>query len=244
MNAIGPLSDDLEYRQALRSVRAAKNVFVLLILAALLVQLAGFCLVRFGVVPLPSGCEATTTAPAAWTASASAPASQPAARSAAACAAADMLVLGMHWALPATKFLAMVLAILLAITLLVSVQLAILGRTGGAAAVTSGFFWSLLLLMVLVPWQQFYGGNMATGATFNFGTLLEGSARVLRHHATAPWDELAYYYARFAGYPVIALLLLLLVQAKFHRFWRTANPPQVQAEEMPAPRPEEPGDKI
>jgi hypothetical protein len=44
------------------------------------------------------------------------------------------------------------------------------------------------------------------------------------------------------AYPVLALAVLLMVQVKFGRFWRTANPPAVKSEQLA--RPAEPENRM
>jgi hypothetical protein len=205
-----------EYYEAFRSVRAAKNLFWWLIAAAVVLQLAAFMLVNFvGVIdPLHQPPGASQPAQAA----------DPAQR--------WQDVFG--WALPATKFLAFASGMLLSLTLLLAVKLSLLGRLGGVAGLISAFFWSLVLLAIITPWQQVMQGAVACGALYNFDELVRAVGKV-----RCPWGAKnvsfvtqVLFYARFIAYPVVAVLVWLMVQAKFARGYRGMNLPR-PAEVLP-----------
>ena len=122
--------------------------------------------------------------------------------------------LALQWSLPAAKFVAMVSALLLMLTILFAVGLSLVGRLGGMAGLISAFFWSLILFVMVVPWQQVLAkSTYACGALFNLGELLAGRARWGGEDAT--WQESTLYYVRFVGYPGVALLVWLVIHAKF-----------------------------
>ncbi len=196
------VADD-ELGQALATIRCAKNLFWWLIVLAILVQLTAFVMVHFvGFLDAP--------------AAASQPTSQPVANQT---AKTFEIVLG--WALPAGRFIALVLCLLLVLTLLLAVKLALHGQTGGVAGFLSAFFWSLVLLMVLIPWQQVLpGSTFVSGATHNLGELL--GARAEAAAADASLATVVLYYAKFLAFPALALALLVIVCRKFSRGYRAA----------------------
>jgi len=197
---------DDEYRQAFASVRCAKNWFLWLILLSLLIQLTCFVLVRYAKV--------TEAQEPAIVANAKTPASAPAESEEVTKAERWSTVL--KWVLPVTRYVAFVAGGLLVLTLLLSVKLALVGRTGGVAGYISAFFWSLLLLVVLVPWQQVLPGSTVTcGVTYNLGHLLDQTAKIGTDDAG--WTVKTLYYVRFIAYPVIVLILMLAVQRKYSR---------------------------
>jgi hypothetical protein len=261
MEQINSRAEREEFREAFSSIRMAKNVFWSLVLAAVLVQLASFVLVRYmravdvhkmvadaaavvrPAAPAPAVAPALAPAPAAATKPgkaaktkpasapvvapaesqpASAPATEPALATAGTTAEPPTLAVPestwaeiLRWTLPATKFLALVVGTLLVLTLLFAVKLALIGRTGGVAAFISAFFWSLILWVVLVPWQQIYSTSMAGGALYNLTDLVNGTASLYdkQHTGADVW----LYYGRFLIYPLLALALLARVQMKFAR---------------------------
>lgn len=289
-----------EYSRAFRSARTAKNLLVLFILLALLVQIGGFVLVHFVgalnpltepafAVPAAAGQPAsgsattnptwhpthvaapfvvgTSTTPAfplsaatqpanrlsdeqtkilravtdpyeaadpsahasatATSASELLPATQPAGTTAAEPARKPFLSLGasewdtiINWAMSASKFVAMISSVLLVFTLLLTMDLSLLGRLGGAAGFVSAFFWSLLLLVMLIPWHEVIHMSLACGATHNLGEL-QADIQNIQGISTKTFSwALAAFYCRFLAYPGIALAILLLVQGKFAKGYR------------------------
>jgi Na+-transporting methylmalonyl-CoA/oxaloacetate decarboxylase gamma subunit len=196
----GPVESD-EFRGALATARFAKNVFMWLIFLALVIQFSGFVAVRSGAIePAEPAATQPATAPAAETQD-----------------NAWHAVYG--WALPTTKFIALAAGMLLALTLLLSVKLSLLGRTGGVDGFLGAFFWSLVLWVFLIPWQQaLAGSSFACGALYNLGELQDETRRVTAEDAS--FFQRVLYYLRFIAYPVLVFLLWLLVHAKFARGYR------------------------
>lgn len=213
-----PVSGE-DLRHALGSVRLAKNVFWCLIFLAVGAQLAAFVLVRFaGVIDDSKSMRAARAAVATRPAEAK-PAEKKPAETASASAEVWRQTLG--WVLPAGKFAGLVSSVLLALTLMFAVKLALHGQTGGVAGLISAFFWSLLLWAVLVPWQQVLPqATFACGSLSNLGELMDATAKATA--ADAQWLSQTLYYARFAAYPGVALLLWLIVQVRFVGGYRQA----------------------
>jgi hypothetical protein len=267
-----------EYSRAFRSARTAKNLLVLFILLALLVQIGAVVLVHFvGVLnPIaeparaatntsasqpswnetvgavsnalgrggfraltPQGAatlaghepEATTAPAIATTGPATTPAAsttQPAAGTASSePARKPFLSLGptqwgtiLCWGMSASKFVAMVFGLMLVFTLMLTMDLSLLGRLGGVAGFVGAFFWSLLLLAMLIPWHEAIRMGLACGATHSLAELQADIQNLQSVGAkTFSW-ALAGFYARFLAYPAIALAILLIVQAKFAKGYR------------------------
>jgi len=144
-----------------------------------------------------------------------------------------------RYATAATTFLGIVLAIVLGLVLLLIVKIMLVGRLIGVARVTNGYIWCLLLTVLLFPWQAFF--NSVDYATATPGQ----TAAMVRNPAFQvpgvlyTWDELRYdarfgidapadvpqkvlKWARFVGFPVVAMLLLLVVQSNSSRGLRLA----------------------
>ena len=120
----------------------------------------------------------------------------------------------LNWGLAVSKFVGLVAAALLTLTLLFAVTLSLTGRLGATAELTGAFYWSLILLAMLTPWQQILTGSAyACGATFSLGDLLAARARMDAGAGSAA--GMSFYYGRFVGYPVAALLVWLAVQLRF-----------------------------
>lgn len=200
---------------AFRSVKAAKNCFMLLVALAIGVQLASFVSVRWvGVIDQlegPPAAQAVATRPAMHKAD------RPKAL-----AVAETWREVLHWTMSAAKFLAFVAGILAILTLMFAVKLSIIGRLGGIAGFMSAFFWSLMMLAFLTPWKQILGEGFAVGALYNLGDLIEATATIKPSWGAADVQlvDQIIYYGRFAAYPVLALLLWLDVMLKFASGYR------------------------
>jgi len=103
-------------------------------------------------------------------------------------------------------------ATLYCLTLLFGLKVSMHGRLGGINHVSRAFFLSLLMLVLLLPWQRIFGG-VVTGAIYTPGELQEWfSAR------TEDMFDTVLYYLRFSGYGVLVFLLLLLSQLRSLRW--------------------------
>jgi len=250
-------SDSPEYAAALKSVRAAKNVLAVLIVAALVLQVAGFVMVRWvGLIDSPEAGAAggirlgsaeagvrrdmgpsagsPLRAPAATRAATQTAAKTPrykpkmAARSMAPeeVGAAVMWTKILHGVLQAVKGVTPALCVLLALTLLLGVQLTLLGRLGGVVDLIGAFFWSLVLLAILMPWQDVFQDHFACGALYGIGELI-GQTRLVKAPPSigATTAEQVFYYARFLAFPLLALLVWITVMVKFASARNRESPP-------------------
>jgi len=192
---------------AFSSVKAAKNVFMILVALAIAGQLAGFAAVHWGGV-----LDEIHAAPS--------PSTQPATDQIAKAHAVGSATLWkelLHWAMPAMKFLAVASMLLAVLTLMFAVKLAIVGRLGGIAGLMGAFFWSILLLAIVTPWQQVLGGEFASGALHNLTELTDAVSRVKPEWGATDVElfNQVLYYARFVAYPIVGLLVWLVVMLKF-----------------------------
>lgn len=60
----------------------------------------------------------------------------------------------LSWAFPFFTLLGVVVGFLYVLTLLVGLKVSLAGRLEGVAGLTKGFFWSMFLLVILLPWQH------------------------------------------------------------------------------------------
>jgi hypothetical protein len=220
-----------DYADAMMTARRAKNWLFILVLLVLLSQIAVFFLVKFKVLKLTDEVTAprlvsSTTAPATAAtddtpATAPAEAATPAAKS---YLVADIL----RYVIPVQNFLGLTLMLTLAVVLLLIALIMLVGRLIGVSHVTGAFIWSVLLLVFLFPWQSFLltGPRDATpGApvvsydpAFKIpGVLYTWPELVHDHDFETGGAAGVLKWARFAGMPIVALLLLLTVQAKSSR---------------------------
>jgi len=103
-------------------------------------------------------------------------------------------------------------ASLYCLSILFSLKISMLGRLGGINHISRAFFLSLLMLILLLPWQRIFGG-MVPGAIFT----PEELAKWFCSQAGDVLDRVI-YYLRFSGYWLLVLLLLILSQIRSVRW--------------------------
>jgi hypothetical protein len=207
-----PLATAADYADALLTARRARNWLFAILLLMLLIQLATFFVVRYKESAPATESQVLT------------PAAQPAARSADAPASGveDLHPRLRQWLAYATgmiNFLGIALVLVLAMDLLLIIQIMLVGRLIGVSHLIAAFIGCLLLTVLLFPWQAFLD---------NYAFKIPG--------VLYTWDELAHRarfthenlsvavlsWARFVGFPVIAVILLLWVHTRSRRGLRMA----------------------
>ena len=229
-----------DYADAMMTARRAKNWLFILLLLVLLTQLTIFFLLRFRVLQLdrdvsvtvPTGVEASTQ-PGEGTTQPATDATATVETTTKSFDVGDVL----RYVIPVTDFLGVTLTVVLAVVLLLIVTIMLVGRLIGVSHVTSAFVWCVLLAVMVFPWQAFLLGSYRAARPASPGE----ADMPLRNPDSDPqfkipgalytWEELRRDYdfdnqsalqdvlkwARFAGFPILALLLLLMVQAKSSR---------------------------
>lgn len=196
--------DSSETVSAMKSIKTAKNAFLLLIFLALAVQASGFILLESTDLM-----DTSSTAPAGELSSAAQPPDQPPATSK---EQAQILREAFGWILPITKFLGAVCGVLVVISLMYAGALSLLAQGRGAKLMISAFCWSLLLLAMVIPWQQIFRGSLACGALYNLSELTTWYDSI--HTAQSDMTANILYFARFLGYPGLTLLVWIVVLGK------------------------------
>lgn len=196
-----------EYILAFKTVKRFKNLFLLLILLCVAFQAGSFILLEFTTVldapekqQLQEGETQDEFSPSA--------AAEPTSPT-----AGETYKKILHWLLPATKFAALAGGVLLVISLMFAGALSLLGRGSGTRKLIGAFFWSVILLGMLIPWQQVYASSLACGVTYNWMELTQ--ARDLFDLGQKTTADAIFYYGRFLAYPAVAFLVWLIVACKF-----------------------------
>lgn len=120
-----------------------------------------------------------------------------------------------NWAIRLADFVIIASSMLYCLTLLFCLKISLIGRLGGINHISRAFFISLILLVLLMPWQQLFGWFL-TGAVFAPSELNEA---IKNFPDMTPFEQIS-YYLRFAGYWVIIFLLLIFAQARASRWSR------------------------
>ena len=223
-----------DYADAMLVARRAKNVLFLLLALVLLIQLAVFFVVRYVPAvkvrpePIPSLTDSSTSTPS------TAPADiKP--RFAANISWPQTL----QYVLSATDYLGVLLPLVLSGVLALILGIMLVGRLVGVSHVTSAFCWSIVLMVFLIPWQSLFNTPVYTppslvGAAtpevrdLRIPGVLCTYPELVRNYDFESHDwkgnspGIILHWARFAGFPVVALIVLLMIQGRSGRGLRFA----------------------
>jgi hypothetical protein len=101
------------------------------------------------------------------------------------------------------------------LTILLALKISLVGRLGGINHICRAFFLSLIMLVLLLPWQRVFGG-VVLGAIYAPCELVEWcSAEV------GSILGIVLRYLRFTGYWLVILLLLIFSQLRSGRWTKT-----------------------
>jgi len=230
-----------EYHDAFKTLRGVRCLFATLSLLSILVFLAAFVIIEFTSLMEAQVSPASTAKEAPQAAEGKQP--PPATASAQPDSTGKMIEVMMADVLPAARFVAVVSAMLLAVAFMQAYWAALVGRLGGVSSFLSAFWWSVILLALLVPWDQVFPSAWAVPALFglDFHRIPELKQEWIAQRGQMP--GLILYYARFIGYPVIAVLFWLVAMVKFGRGYGRMNLPTAVSIEQGGgyERPERPG---
>jgi hypothetical protein len=192
------LAASADYSDALVAARNAKNKLFLVLCLILIFELAIFFAARYSEVLITS----TGTKP--------------------------------HWAVflkyiinPLT-LLGFGLTVILASVLLLTLLVMVIGRLVGVARITSAYLWCIVLGILMFPWQGFLyfpgigdSDFRIPGVLYTWGELVKDAKfNITGPHLDA--SAVALKWARFVAFPFVALLILLVVQARSRRGLRQA----------------------
>ncbi len=213
-NAIATAAD---YADAMITARRAKNWLFLILLLMLLIQVGSFFALRTQHYTEPGVALAIpATLPAA-------DAALPPVLSTESAVSEPRWVQAIRYCTAVINFLGITLVLVLAIVLLLIVKIMLVGRLIGVSRVTSAFIWCIVLAVLLFPWQAYLASQNAASVDFQIpGVLFTWSDLQHANFQPANTSEAILKWSRFVVYPIIAILLLLLVQAASSRGIRAA----------------------
>jgi hypothetical protein len=116
------------------------------------------------------------------------------------------------WIMRFVNAIFVLIAVLYCLTMMFSLKVSMLGRLGGINHITRGFFLSLVMLILVLPWQLIFD-NHVMGAIFTSSELVKWQAE-----KTGDMMDMILYYLRFCGYMVLVFLLLILAQIRSSRW--------------------------
>ena len=111
------------------------------------------------------------------------------------------------------NFVLIPVSMLYCLTLLFTLKVSLLGRLGGINHICRAVFISLVFMVLVLPWQKFFGG-MFVGAIFSPAELLKSCAVAGERQIF----DTAFYYLRFVGYGVLVMVLLIFAHVRSCRW--------------------------
>ncbi len=210
-----PIATAADYADAMSIARRAKNWLFLLLLIFLLGQLTLFFLVKYDVIRGP-----TVVTPLASPAAADVATTAPAVRVSVAPTFGQLILEDL---ISASVFLTVASTFVLAMVLLLIVNIMLIGRLIGVSRVTSAFVWCIVLAVLVFPWQGFLTFFDTGGADFWLpGVMYTWPELIKAHFDSMDLNVQVIRWARFVGFPLVAIILLLLIQSKSSRGVRLA----------------------
>lgn len=219
-----------DYADAMITLRRAKTWLFGILLLILLVQLAIFFTVAYGPEDLathsakPSATIQVDVQPEA-AAPETAPVDVELVAEPSAPVERKFWSLVMEWLVGGTTFIGMGAVLVLAVVLVLLLLIMLIGRLIGVSRVTSAFIWCVVLVVLLFPWQAFLNYPGLAGANFRIPGVLMSWVEIAdnaRFHETAELQEKVLKWARFVVFPLVAIVLLLVIQTKSNRGMKLA----------------------
>jgi len=201
-----------DYSGAINAIRAARSIFVLLLVLSLLTHAGAYSMARWtDVLNGPGAAAADVTTPAAGEESAAENSVRQAERALAA------IELG----LPLTEFIGQVSCVALLLCYLLGANICLSGRLGGVRGSIAAFFWMLVLLALVFPWDRWLGplrGQVQVPGVY----LTSGEVESIPTGFASQIAEIL-HYVRFLGYPLLVFLIAIVADRRCARGFRLAQ---------------------
>ena len=225
----GPINQShmIETTDCLEAVgvfRGWKNFFFLMVAICLVLAQASFWLVDLKFVGVPTGSEAAGVGiePATSATRAVADANTPAGAPAGTAGAEPRkgllkkLTFG-HLArtIDLVDGILIVTAALYCMAMFFSLMVSLIGRLGGINHISRAFFLSLIMVVLVVPWQKLLDSSVI-GVVYTPADLIAWFSS--KSDSTL---KMVLYYLRFAGYWLVVMLLLIMSQTRSARWTKS-----------------------
>jgi hypothetical protein len=133
----------------------------------------------------------------------------------------------MQYAVGLTGFLGITLSIVLAVVLLLLEMIMLVGRLVGVSRVTGAFIWSIVLIVLLFPWQAFLAdAHFASdfkipGVLYTWAELVK-FAKIDVGGNNPGLEARILHWGRFVAFPLLTIIITLMIQVKSNRGLREA----------------------
>lgn len=122
----------------------------------------------------------------------------------------------LSWFVKVSNFILIPIAVLYCLTMLFGLKVSLLGRLGGINHIARAFFLSLIMLVFLLPWQNYFGG-IVIGVIYSPEELLNAGKKLTDGGIVLQIP----HYLRFTGLWLLVMLLLIFAQVRSAR-WANA----------------------
>ncbi len=224
----GAMIETTDCLEAVGVFRGWKNLFFLVMVVCLLLVQAAFWLVDQQIVPAggkgPTPVASAAPADAnAVTGAATGAAAEPNQSSSRIAAAAKLpgRLLGKldagHLAriIELVNGILIVTVVLYVLAMFFNLMVSLVGRLGGIRHISRAFFLSVIVLVLIIPWQTLVGSRVP-GVVYTLPELLNWMASKNENVVNA-----VLYYLRFSGYWLVFLLLVLISQLRSARWTKS-----------------------
>ena len=193
-----------DYVSALKTIRSVRGAIVLLLILSLLIPLACFGGVQWGKIRQP----ATATA-ADLASDDGAPVEDAFGIS------ENRLYTMAQQAMRFTPFVARLMTLMLIFVYLMTTNICLSGRLGGANDSIVSFFWAVLLMLLLIPWQSWIGAGEGVAVFYDLDALINAHSSLC-----SEWLVRLAHYVRFLLFPFLGLLTVVVADIRFGRCYR------------------------
>jgi vacuolar-type H+-ATPase subunit I/STV1 len=226
----GQMIDTTDCLEAVSVFRAWKNFFFLIVLICLLIVQIAFWLVDTKMVPVPAERvnppEAQSLVAPATPAPPATPAAPPTDANSAANKPVQVTAYGpafLAWLtferleriVEMANGVLIIAACLFCLSMFFSLMVSLIGRLGGINHIARAFFLSLIMAVLVLPWQKMLGLSIP-GVVYTPNELITWMA-----DKNASTLNTVVYYLRFFGYWLVVLLLLLTAQLRSARWTKS-----------------------
>ncbi len=189
-----------DYADALLVARTARNWVFTLLLVMLVAQVGLFFTYRYSHALDPAVLSATRPAVAADAPSV------------------------VHYGVALFGFASLVLTVVLSLDILLILHVMLIGRLIGVSHVTKAWLASVVLALLLFPWQAFLNNANLSATEFRIPGVIFTWEELVKYarFATGDFSVAALRWARFVVFPVLAMVLLFVIQSRASRGLRLA----------------------
>jgi hypothetical protein len=121
----------------------------------------------------------------------------------------------LSWVIRFCNFILILAAVLYCLTLLFCLKISLIGRLGGINHICRAFFISLVMVVLLLPWQKYFS-HIVMGAIYTPGELVKWCTA-----ENGSIFDTVIHYLRFTGYWLLILLLLIFSLIRSSRWTKS-----------------------